>query len=497
MPFLYKCKKILILKNKKGIFSFHEHLRQCKKKNNIMQITNFLPLYHPKTNTKQCRFTKEKTSNNNSYIITSSFYNFPFPQITFTGKGNENDKSTISKSSRIEGCIIGGAIGDALGVPVEFCDLKTIKKYYGEEGVKELEIGMSGEADFSDDTQLTIFTADGILKAIDEKFDPQKAPQIEDMYRSFLDWYITQTETFSSDNAKRGWLAGSIGLYQRKAPGDTCLSALKSGKIGTVQNPINRSKGSGGVMRVAPIGLLYHKNPNLAFNIAMDNAAITHGHPSGYLSAGFFAALIANILNGNDIEKSVDKSLVILNTYKDNQEVKNKILLAKKLAKTDIPPTEAIKQLGQGWTGEEAIGIAVYCALKSPESYTNAVRMSVNHSGDSDTTGAITGNIMGAILGKESIPQSWLEKIQDKSLLNTVAKDLANVPKSPLKFKDKYPYNCGHTPNWYEKRPAIRPKPRDLRYTIFSANDVEKMRKMSTEEIIDYKRKLLNKRQSR
>ena len=436
---------------------------------------------------------KEDTINRSKY----PFYDISGHQISFMRTNNINKRVVIPKKSRVEGCIIGGAIGDALGVPVEFCDLKTIKKYYGEEGVKELEIGMSGEADFSDDTQLTIFTADGILKSIDEKFDPKKAPQIEDMYRSFMDWYITQTENFSSERAKQGWLSGSVGLYQRKAPGDTCLSALKSGHIGTIENPINTSKGSGGVMRVAPIGLIYNRNPEFAFNIAMDNAAITHGHPSGYLSAGFFAALIAYIVKGNNIEESVNKSLKILDKYQDNDEVKDKIILARKLSKTNIEPTEAIKQIGQGWTGEEAIGIAVYCALKSPYCYKTAVRMAVNHSGDSDTTGAITGNIMGALLGKDSIPKEWTERIQDKTLLTKLAQDISEVPRNPLMHKKRYPYNGGHTPNWYEKRPSITAPPRELRYSIFSANDVEKMRKMSTEEIIDYKRKLLNKKQNR
>ena len=448
-------------------------------------------------NAKTLPHKMETGGNNIEKESKSDILYTPYYPISFSGIKTPEKSPNLSQHARIEGCILGGAIGDAMGSPIEFCDLKTIQKYYGEEGIKELEIGMSGEADFSDDTQMTIFTADGLLKAIDEKFDSKKAPQIEDMYRSYINWYITQTQDYNEERQKEGWIAGSVGLYQRKAPGDTCLSALQSGRIGTIENPINKSKGSGGVMRVAPIGLLYHKRPEFAFNIAVDNAAITHGHPSGFLSAGFLAALIANIINGKSIEEAVNNSLNILSNHEDNEEVKEKIIQAKKLAKTNTNPTEAIKEIGQGWTGEEAIGIAVYCALKSPDSYKKAIRMSVNHSGDSDTTGAITGNIMGALLGSKAIPSEWIEKIQDKKLLLRLAKDLSEMPQEPLKYKKRYPYNGGYTPNWYEKRPAIRPKPKELRYHIFSANDVEKMKKMSTEEIIAYKRGLLNRKQNR
>ena len=423
-----------------------------------------------------------------SLIDANGYYNSQLMKVSF---GKLREESSISKEERYKGCLLGGAIGDALGVDLEFMDAKRIKNCYGDDGIQELEIGLSGEAEFSDDTQMTIFTIDGLLKSIGDEFDSNTPPQIEDMHESYLNWYKTQTESYSGEIQNDGWIIKSSGLYQRKGPGETCLSSLKTGKIGTVNKPINRSKGNGGVMRVAPIGLLYHQNSELAFRIGVDNAAITHGHPSGYLAAGFMSSLIANITNGFSLEDSVNEAVSILKKQEHSEEVIDKILLAKKLADENISAEEAIADIGQGWTAEEAIGIALYCAFKSPDDYKEAVKMSVNHAGDSDTTGAITGNIMGSLLGVQAIPENWKSKIQDKKLLNSLSEDLIKVPLDPTKHKSKYPYNKGRIPNWYVRKMTIAPEPRKLEYSIFSEEDVLKMGEMTSEEVIAYKKAIL------
>jgi ADP-ribosylglycohydrolase len=63
------------------------------------------------------------------------------------------------------GCLLGGAIGDALGWPVEFLKLNEIKKKYGEDGITDLVAGINGKAEITDDTQMTLFTAEGLLRA--------------------------------------------------------------------------------------------------------------------------------------------------------------------------------------------------------------------------------------------------------------------------------------------------------------------------------------------
>jgi ADP-ribosylglycohydrolase len=219
-----------------------------------------------------------------------------------------------------------------------------------------------------------------------------------------------------------GWLIKVKDLHARRGPGSTCLSALSSGKMGTIEQPINNSKGCGGVMRVAPVGLFYSREK--AFRIACECAALTHGHPSGYLSAGVLAHIIACIIEGLDIEEAVKDALKVLETYDGNEECSIAIRKAVELANGSEEPDTAIKLLGEGWVGEEAIAISIYCALKYKGNFKKALCAAVNHDGDSDTTGAITGNILGAYLGIDGIPGEWIAKVELADVIMQIADDL-------------------------------------------------------------------------
>ena len=94
------------------------------------------------------------------------------------------------------------------------------------------------------------------------------------------------------------------------------------------------------------------------------------------------------------------------------------------LAETDISDLNAIHQLGEGWVGEEALAIAVFCALKHRDNFDEALISAVNHNGDSDSTGAITGNILGTYLGIEGIPEKYISNLELKEILEKVANRL-------------------------------------------------------------------------
>lgn len=333
------------------------------------------------------------------------------------------------------GCLLGGAIGDALGWPVEFAPLCSIKGKYGKEGIRDFDL-KNGIAEITDDTQMTIFTADGLLKSAVKSFDNNKIPDIKDVYNSYQDWLNTQRQGFKPSD--KGWVANIETLYANRAPGGTCLGALSSGEMGTIENHINNSKGCGGVMRTAPAGLMYYKNPKIAFETGARCAAITHGHPGGYLPGGVQAAIIANLIQGKNLEEAVDNSVEILKTYDGNEDTTRLIKKAKELANSDVDPEDAIKEIGEGWVGDEAIAIAVYCALKSPDNFEKAILMSVNHDGDSDSTGAITGNILGAYLGIEAIPQKWISSVELSTELTQLAQDLYQNPNEIEDYETRY-----------------------------------------------------------
>ncbi|CCJ33469.1 ADP-ribosylglycohydrolase family protein [Caloramator australicus] len=335
-------------------------------------------------------------------------------------------------SEHFRGCLLGGAIGDALGWPVEFLKRDEIIRRFGKEGIVELLLGKNGKSEITDDTQMTLFTAEGILRA-KTRFVLKGICHLPSVvYNAYRRWLITQgyTNIKDYDFINSGWLIKVKELHEKRAPGMSCLSALLNGKIGTTKEPINNSKGCGGVMRIAPVGLFYAKE--YAFDIAVDIAALTHGHPTGYLSAGALAYLIALIIEGEELENAANKTMNKLKEYDNYEECFNSLSKAIELTYSDVEDIDAISQLGEGWVAEEALGISVYCALRYKNDFKKAIITSVNHDGDSDSTGAITGNILGAYLGVSSIPKEWIEKVELKDVIVKIADDLLIANKEDI-----------------------------------------------------------------
>ncbi len=311
--------------------------------------------------------------------------------------------------SKYHGCLLGLAIGDALGAPVEFMSLQEIKGRYGKDGISDFgKWGGFGAGSYTDDTQMSLATAVGCIRAC-QRFNVRGiCHSASVIYRRYLEWFESQNDP-----------------YQRRAPGNTCLSALKSGNMGTTRKKINNSKGCGGVMRIAPVGLAFR--PDIVFRQGVGCAAITHGHPSGYLPAGFLAEMICHLMGGSSLVEATDLSTRKLARRVRCSETLNRINLARKLSNGSRSVEESIQTIGQGWVGEEALAISLYCALKFSDDWEKGTLAAVNHSGDSDSTGSITGAILGTLLGIESIPSRWVHNVEESDRIRKIATDMFKI----------------------------------------------------------------------
>jgi ADP-ribosylglycohydrolase len=335
-------------------------------------------------------------------------------------------RSAPADASHFRACLLGGAVGDALGAPVEFMSLKEIRARFGPRGVTDLEDGTWPAGSITDDTQLTLFTAEGLLRAqvrgaLKGIVHP---PTVVD--HAYARWLHTQGERSPrwakwNEDGYDGWLVGLPELNQRRAPGRTCLSALNAERAGTADQPLNDSKGCGGVMRIAPVGLL--APPERAFELGVEVAALTHGHPSGHLAAGFLAEVIARVRDGEDPEGAVDWAMIELYRHDGHEETAVAVLSAQRLAYPGYHSAERVEWLGGGWTGEEALAIGLYAVLAT-HSYPEAVMVAANHGGDSDSTAAIAGSLAAITYGEEAIPPEWLEKLELRDQIAQVAEDL-------------------------------------------------------------------------
>lgn len=308
--------------------------------------------------------------------------------------------------SKYRGCFFGIAIGDALGAPAEFFSLSEIKARYGEKGIGDFD-GWRGfkPGFYTDDTQMSLATARGCIKAYQNQKAGKPFDPVSEVFKCYLEWFATQEDP-----------------QHRRGPGGTCLSALGSGKMGTIGKKINNSKGCGGVMRTAPAGLTFPSYT--AFRRGAEFAAITHGHPSGYLSAGFLSEMIAHIIEGKKLEEAIERSVKTLTNYDGHQETLTYVQRALTLSAGQDPVVDSIAAIGEGWLGEEALAIALYCSLKFSHDWTTGALAAVNHSGDSDSAGSITGAILGTLLGIESIPDKWVRGVENAELIRKIAYDL-------------------------------------------------------------------------
>lgn len=200
-----------------------------------------------------------------------------------------------------------------------------------------------------------------------------------------------------------------------------------------MEKPVNCSKGCGGVMRVAPIGLYYCDSRwtlEQTDLIGAQAAAITHGHELGYIPAAALAHIIRILASSEkpDIHFAVlDMLKVIPNLFPYTENINVFLSLIKKaihLSQKDMRDLDAIHALGEGWVGEETLAIAIYCALKYPKDFEKAVTVAVNHGGDSDSTGSVTGNILGTALGLDAIPAYYLNNLEFREIIEEVAEDL-------------------------------------------------------------------------
>lgn len=327
------------------------------------------------------------------------------------------------------GCLIGGAAGDALGYAVEFLRESQIFSIYGKEGITEYTL-RNGIAEISDDTQMTLFTAEGLLLAKDSS---DYTDSIRQMYKC---WYKTQVGRYPlTDTEPHSRLLDIPDLFSMRAPGMTCLSAIADGANGTVSNPVNNSKGCGGVMRVAPIGL-YFADTSVPFEVSdmlgAEAAALTHGHDLGYIPAAALVHIIRLVTESdvplksavNDSVKAMEKLFPKAAHISEFTAIMQK---AVQLAETDIDDFTAVHQLGEGWVAEETLAIAAYCAMRYKNDFDMALQTAVNHNGDSDSTGAVCGNILGAYLGYNAVSEKYKTGLELQNLIIKIAGDLYNA----------------------------------------------------------------------
>lgn len=299
---------------------------------------------------------------------------------------------------QLAGCLLGGALGDALGYPIEFEKVSQMSQDHDFDKIV-------GKLIVSDDTQMTLFTANALLLDGNLRINT---------WNCYQDWLETQFKQGKSELSHRpiSWLMEYPEMYASREPGRTCLMTLMRGIPGDLNEPINQSKGCGALMRVAPLAFIDREDP---YSVAIENSALTHGHQMSHIASAALVSLLRYISEGETLCDSV--SLMrqdIKRIFMGSLEVKvfdDLLQQAIFASEKDFDDMEIISRLGEGWVAEETLAIALYCSLKYSNDLKKALRVAVLHDGDSDSTGSVTGQMLGTLLGAKKLPQEEIKRL--------------------------------------------------------------------------------------
>ena len=310
--------------------------------------------------------------------------------------------------AKFQGCLLGLAIGDALGRPTEFIsDLNALREKYGPEGVMDFEGDWHPPGTYTDDTQMSLAIARALLKAGHRPLDELMTLMAEE----FVRW------NRSPDN--------------NRAPGNTCRAGCESLERGVPwrESGIADSKGCGSAMRTAPIGLYFWDDEPRLLEVARASSSATHGHPTALAAAAGTALLVAWAVRHDPPADYPARLAAALDAMPGGEETAALVRRVPEVLNRSPDEVLCAGVLGEAWTGEEAVASALYCVCRSPRDYRQTVLTGANTVGDSDSIACIAGAISGAYNGIEAIPAHWREQVEDSSVLHELGADLLTASK--------------------------------------------------------------------
>lgn len=341
--------------------------------------------------------------------------------------------ATPDLSRRIHACLLGGAIGDSLGAAIEFRKLPEIRAAFPD-GFADLPPAYGVAGAITDDTQMTLFTAEGLIRALVRHAAKGICHPPGVVHHALLRWYVTQGERPHPEVDAVGLVADPR-LRHRRAPGNTCLAALGAARaFGAPAR--NDSKGCGTIMRVAPIAFVA---PDRVRDLALETSALTHGHRTGQEAAAAWALILAALGADPDIERAAGACLGAFGPETDT--ALRRALAARRDGRPETVESFAASAAdGPGWVAEEALAVALYACLCADGDPERGLTIAVTHTGDSDSTGAIAGNALGLMVPDAILSHRWAAQVECTDLLARLSTDLAfAIERDAEALFDAYP----------------------------------------------------------
>ncbi len=331
--------------------------------------------------------------------------------------------------SSYRGCLLGLAVGDAMGYTINDKTWAEICEDYGPNGLLGYDL-VNGCAEITSYTQIAAYICNGLLVGITRG----RTDFAQEYIRlGFREW--TRSQLFHRDPEKSVcWVSQKTNMRRGHCCDIRMLDNLRQDIFGTLTSRTKHSVTPSTLTAAVAVGMFYDNRwltPKGVGMLGAETVAMTHGSAEAFLSGALLAYMIAGILQ--DQEASLGEQFhyaaaaveeQFADTYPVAEEIASLVRRAMAMAKEGVDAREGMEMLGCG-TAPECIAGAVFACLSSPDDFDTAIITAVNHSGQSAAVGAITGALLGAKLGEETLPEFYLECLEQRETLRALAEDMA------------------------------------------------------------------------
>lgn len=328
-----------------------------------------------------------------------------------------------------KGCLLGMAVGDAMGAAVDGKSYRQICETYGPAGLLGYDC-VNGLAEITSYTQVALFTCNGMLLSV-AKGHTGNTAYMRQITTGLKEW--ARVQHLPGDPILRHcWLCKVPQVRKRRCMDPRTLDALTRDVLGTPKKPANQGAGPGTLTAAVPAGLFFHPERMAFQDIGQLGAcivALTHGDPMAFLSGAVLAYAIAGIVQAPECsmeEQILQAAQAVTAQFPISQALRLQMLIQNAITlsgQPEIPNWQAMERL-ECQTAAQVLAGAVYAVLASGGDFDMAMIIAVNHSGKSAGVGAVTGALLGAKMGENSLPEFYLECLEGADTIGEIAMDL-------------------------------------------------------------------------
>ncbi|MBQ9148417.1 MAG: ADP-ribosylglycohydrolase family protein [Oscillospiraceae bacterium] len=341
----------------------------------------------------------------------------------------------ISKRSAYRGCLLGLAVGDAMGYTVDSKCWAHIQEDYGPNGLLGYDL-VNGYADGTSHTQLCAFTCNGLLLGLTRgQLQGTMAPFIKYIALSQREWAIGQRR-YNQPRQNYCWVFRVNELRRRHCTDTRMVDTLNRPMKCSLEDPVNRFDGPASLASAAAVGMFAQRermDQHEIDRLGAEAVALTYGSPIAFITGAVLASVVNRVLHDQQMPlkdlflqamEGVDEEFGY--EYPQTAEVLHILRHAITLSEDEkLNQRETMEHLVCE-NAAQALAGAFYAILTCQDDFDSAMITAVNHSGRSSAVACITGAVLGARMGEEALPEFYMECLETAEVLRVLADDLVD-----------------------------------------------------------------------